>query len=154
VLGRKLIIVVAVATTLATGDVPPATSQVPPPELHVVLVLEITDPQAWVALHEETLGAPSPGTKPLDVSVAATTGGRRSITLGEPRFDVAVVRGFPAFKVTVHGKIGVSEALLALGPFEQAVLDKQTTTGECEVWLLYVLSNVTARLLEMHVTQR
>jgi len=120
------------------------------PDINVMLVLEIPNVAAWIALQEEALLAPPPGVKPLEVSVAATTGGRRAIMLDQPNFEVATIKGLAAFKVTVRGKLTVSEAIGALGPFEYAVTEK---AGDTEVGLLYGLSSVTARLLEMYVTR-
>lgn len=127
-----------------------ATAQSLLPDMDVVLVLEIADAAGWIALQEEALVTPPPGAKPLEVSVAATTGGRRSITLGQPNFEVAIIRGLPAFKVTVRAKLTASAAIGTLGPFEYALTEK---AGDAEVGLLYGLSTVTARLLEVYVTR-
>jgi hypothetical protein len=131
----------------------PATAQSPLPDVDVVLVLEIADAAGWIAVQGEVLVTPPAGPKPLGVSVAATTGGRRSIMLGQPRFEVALIKGIPAFRVTVHGKMPVSEALGALGAFEHAIIEKQAGPGDSELGLSYGLSTVTARFLEMYVTR-
>jgi hypothetical protein len=119
----------------------------------VVLILEVADAAAWVGLHEEVLMTPQPGTRPLGIGVAATTGGRKTIALSQPRFEVSLIKANPAFKVTVRGKMGPNEALGALGPFEYALLEKQTAAGDNEVELSYGLSSVSARVLEMYITR-
>jgi hypothetical protein len=132
---------------------PPAAAQSQPADVDIVLVVEITDLAGWVALQEASLATPQPGQRPVGVSVAAATGGRRSITLAQPRFDVAMIKGIAAFKVTMYGKMGVSEAVGSLGAFEQALIERQGPSGDSTIGLLYGLTNVEARMLEMYVTR-
>ena len=130
----------------------PAAAQSQLPDVDVVLVLEVGDLAGWAAVQDEVLSTPQPGPKPLAVSVAAESG-RRSIALGQPRFEVALVRGTPAIKVTVHGKIGGGEAVGTLATFESVLIERQAAGADSDVGLLYGLSGVTARVLEMYVTR-
>ena len=120
-------------------------------DVDVVLVLEVADAAGWVVLQDEVLVTPQPGPKPLSISVEAATGGRRSIALAQPRFEVALIKGTPAFKVTVYGKLGGTEARSTLGAFEYALIEKQSSAGDTDVGLLYGLSTVSARILEMYI---
>jgi hypothetical protein len=146
------VLFVLVALTAGEGSDPSqAASQLP--DLTIVLVMEVADTAGWVALQDEVLVTPQPGPKPLIVSVAATTGGRRSIALAQPRFDVALIKGTGAFKVTVYGKMGGNEAPGALGVFQYALIEEQAAQSDSEVGVMYGLSTVAARVLEMYVTR-
>jgi hypothetical protein len=147
-----LVALFALVATVAEGVDPlQATPQLP--DLTIVLVMEVSDTAGWVALQDEVLLTPQPGQKLLTVSVAAATGGRRSIALAQPRFDVALIKGTGTFKVTVYGKMGGNEAPGALGVFQYALIEEQAAQTDSEVGIAYGLSTVTARILEMYVTR-
>jgi hypothetical protein len=137
----------------ATGA-PPAVAQASPGgDVNIILILEIADAAGWVALHDGALVTPEPGSRPLGVTVAARTGSSRSIWIAQPRFEVAMFKGIAAFKVTVHGKMGISEAVGTLGAFQHALLEQQGAPGDGAVGLQYGLTTVEARMLEMYVTR-
>jgi hypothetical protein len=144
---------VLVMSLFVAAPVAAQVPQQPGGDVDIILILEITDTAGWVILQEEALVTPQPGPRPLSVSVAATTGGRRSISLAQPRFELAMIKGIASFKVTVHGKMGISEAVGALGAFEQALIEQQAPPGDSGVGLQYGLTTVSARMLEMYVTR-
>jgi hypothetical protein len=123
------------------------------PDVDVALVLQVRDVPGWLALYTEVLGTSKQIPKLLGVSVDRGTGGRRSLLVSQPKFEVSVAKGAPHFKVVVHGKVSAHEALSALLPFQLAVVNLQAAGDGSEAVLSYGLSSVVADLVEFYVVR-
>jgi hypothetical protein len=122
------------------------------PYVDVVLIAEVYDASAWVALHQEVLATPTGSAKDLQATVPARTGGGRAITIEQPKFTVALVvaGGKSLVKVTITGKIAPSLALVLVAPFQQAAMEIQSGAVANELHLTYGLTNVAGQLLELY----
>ena len=122
------------------------------PYVDVVLIAEVYDATAWVALHQEVLATPTGSSKDLQATVPARTGGGRTITIEQPKFGVALVvtGGKSLARVTVTGKIAPSLALVLVAPFQQAAMEIQSGAVVNELHLTYGLTNVAGSLLEVY----
>lgn len=129
----------------------PARAQQALPDVDVALVLEVRDAPAWSALYAEVLGTAEQVPKPLGVSVAAGTGGHRTLLLNRPKFEVSVTMGAPFFKIVARGKVSGHEALGAVPPFQLAVVNLQAGQVSSEAVISYGLSSVVANLVELYV---
>jgi hypothetical protein len=122
-------------------------------DIDVILIAEVADRAGWLGLHQEVLSTPGNSARSLRVSLPAGTGGNRSVNIEQPKFLVTVLptlRHGPV-KVTVTGKVLAAEALAVLTPFEHAALEVQAGAIENELTLLYGLSSVVGRLIELHL---
>jgi hypothetical protein len=133
----------------------PASGAAALPDVDIAMVVEIRDTVGWLALYEEVLGTPSDSAKPLAVSVTASTGGTRWITVLQPKFNTQLYlgQGMASLKVVLSGKLSGADALRGLAPFEQAVLEMQAGAVANSVVLSYGLSGATAELLELHLAR-
>lgn len=147
---RALVLVV-----LVLAPALPARAAGTLPDVDVVLVIEVSDANAWLAMHEEVLATAREAPRALGVTVAAVTGGRRSVTLLQPRFDTEILlhSGARTVKVVVAGKVPGAEALVTLTQFKAAVLAMQAGVLENAVALSFGLTSVTAQLLELHLSR-
>ena len=124
------------------------------PDLDVIIIFEVRDTAAWLALQEDVYAASANATKVLQVAVTADSGETRSVVIAQPKFTVSLVKGAHLFKVMVTGKIPAAAGFAGLGAFEYGVLDAQQRARDNQVvGIYYGLSNVAADLLEMHVTR-
>lgn len=123
------------------------------PDVEIVLVVEVDDVTGWLALHETVLATTLEAPKALVVSASAATGGRRTISVVQPRFDtqIYVTPGVQSVRVMVSGKIPGTEALRGLTLFQASVLAIQAGALDNEVMLAYGISGVRAELLELHL---
>lgn len=152
---RRSVPTLLLLIALCTGTPLPGTAAAAPgglPYVDVVLIAEVYDARAWVALHQEVLATPSGSTKDLQATLPARTGGGRAITIEQPKFTVALVvtGGKSLAKVTVTGKIAPSLALVLVAPFQQAAMEIQSGTVVNELHLTYGLTNVAGSLLELY----
>jgi hypothetical protein len=124
-------------------------------DVDVILVVDVDDVGSWLALHQEVLAAASDSARPLQVTLPARTGGRRMIALERPKFtaSLGIGGGTPSVKVTIVGKVNGADALGVLTPFEQAAFEVQAGAVPNELTLLYGLSGVAGRLLELHLSR-
>ena len=143
-----LLVLFAVASTSVA-----AHAQTALPDLDVTLVLEVQDTGGWLGLHDAVLGTTSDAPKPLQLIVPAATGGSRSLTIRSPKFTTSFVLNAAAIKVVVTGRVLSAEALRSLSVFEQAVFDIQIGKLENQMTLVYGLSELPTRLVELHVTR-
>jgi hypothetical protein len=147
---RIMGMVVMAVALLGAPMARPAVAQVTElPDVDVVLVVEVRDAVSWMALQQSVLATPRDGSKSLLLSVAAGTGGERSLAIRQPRFDVALTRGNPAIVVQVTGKVSGADALRGLTPFTHAVSDAHQRGGENAILLTYGLYDVIAILVEL-----
>jgi hypothetical protein len=132
----------------------PARSHAAPglPDVEVVLIAEVRDTAGWLALHQEVLSTSATSSKVLRATLPARTGGSRSIDIDQPRFTVGLITtdGKAQAKVTVSGKLSPSLALAVVTPFQQAAMEIQAGLVTNEVSLVYGLSGVSGRLLELY----
>jgi hypothetical protein len=133
----------------------PAAAAGPLADLDIVLVLEVEDVTAWLALHEAVLATSRDAPKPLAVGVAGATGGRRSIIVHRPRFETQIFMntGRSAVRIVVAGTLSGAEALVTLTQFEAAVLAIQAGSVENELLLTYELAVVSAHLFELYISR-
>jgi hypothetical protein len=126
-----------------------------PVDIDVLLIVEIQDTGGWLALHQEVLAAVNETARSLVVALPARTGGNRTVNLERPKFTASMVTaaGPPTVKVAIAGKINGSDALTVVMPFQHAALEVQAGTVPNEVTLIYGLSGVVSRLLELHITR-
>lgn len=122
------------------------------PDVDVVLIADVHDVVAWLALHQEVLSTPTGSSKALRATLPARTGGSRSIDIEQPRLTVglATTDGIAQVNVTVAGKVPASLALAVVTPFQQAAMEIQAGWVTNEVSLAYGLSAVRGRLLELY----
>jgi hypothetical protein len=122
------------------------------PDVDVVLIAEVQDTAGWLALHQEVLSTPAGSTKVLRATLPARTGGSRSVDIEQPRFTVGLVTtdGKAQVKVTIAGKLPPSLALAVVTPFQQAAMEIQAGLVVNEISLVYGLSGVAGRLLELY----
>jgi hypothetical protein len=144
-------LLLALLTVVSTIDA--AHAQAPLPDLDVTLVLEVQDTAGWLGLHDTVLGTTSDAPKPLQLIVPAVTGGIRSLTIRSPKFTTSFVLNAAAIKVVMTGRVLGAEALRGLSVFEQAVFDMQVGKLENQVTLVYGLSELPTRIVELHVTR-
>lgn len=125
-----------------------------PADVDAMLVVEIEDVAGWLALHQEVLGATETA-RPLMVALPARTGGDRIIALERPKFTVSLVIGqaTPAVKIAIAGKIRGSDALTIVTPFQHAAMEVQARIVPNHITLVYGLSAVIGRLLELHISR-
>lgn len=125
-----------------------------PPDVDVVLVIEVSDTASWLALQDEVLRSAADSGKAL-VSVAAPSGGQRSITIIKPKFatEIYLHSGVKSLKVVLTGKVVAGEALANLTNFERAVLRIQAGMEDNHLTLNYGLTGVYAQLLEMYLSR-
>ena len=125
-----------------------------PADVDAMLVVEIEDVAGWLALHQEVLGATETA-RPLMVALPARTGGDRIIALERPKFTVSLVIGqpTPAVKVAIAGKIRGSDALTIVTPFQHAAMEVQARVVPNRITLVWGLSAVIGRLLELHISR-
>jgi acetylornithine deacetylase/succinyl-diaminopimelate desuccinylase-like protein len=123
------------------------------PDVEIVLVVEVDDVTGWLVLHETVLATTREAAKALVVSAGAATGGRRTISVVQPRFDIQiyVAPGVHSVRVMVSGKIPGAEALRGLTLFQASVLAIQAGALDNELTLAYGISGVRAELLELHL---
>ncbi len=150
VLGSIAILVLGVVGVSAPDR---AAAQSALPDVDLQIVLDVPNSAAWLSLYSEALGTRPDSPKPLVLSVAAGTGGQRSITVFAPKFQVTIQQGARTYKVVVAGKISGTEALGNLPAFEAAVLDMQAGSVPNEIVLLYGLSSVIGGLTELDLTR-
>lgn len=143
---------VLLALLLAVG---PAWAQQPLPDVDIMLAVEVFDAPAWLSLHDEVLGTPKEAPKPLGLSLMAGSGGRRWITVNQPKFatDIILTDGVRTLKVVVSGKISGAEALSTLSPFALAVTQAQAGSVQNQLTMVYGLSGVNGRLLEVQISR-
>jgi hypothetical protein len=144
----------AVVLVLIASLASPALAGPAPIDIDVLIVMEIQDVGGWLALHQDVLGA-GEFVRPLVVTLPARTGGNRSLSLERPKFTVSLAIGHtvPTVKVAVAGKVNGSEALMVVTPFQHAALEVQSGVVPNEVTLMYGLSGVIGRLLELHISR-
>jgi len=147
---RLLIAVVVLLTA-----VPEAGAMGTLPDVDVILVIEVSDANAWLAMHEEVLGTAAESPKALGVTVAGATGGQRSLTIYQPRFDTEILlhSGARSIKVVVAGKVPGNQGLSTLTHFKAAVLAMQAGVVSNEIVLSYGLTGVSAQLLVLHLSR-
>jgi hypothetical protein len=148
-----LAVLLSVLSLFAAGSVeagPTITADV-----EVALVVEIDDVTSWLSLHQEVLAAASESSRPLFVTLPARTGGRRMVGVERPKFtaSLGVGQGTSTVKVTIFGKINGADALSVVTPFEQAAFEVQAGAVPNEATLVYGLSAVIGRLLELHFSR-
>jgi len=147
----------AVVLGVMTVSLPAGRARAAPTNLDVdvTLVVEIQDVGSWLGLHQEVLAAATDSGRPLVASLPARTGGRRSIALERPKFtaSLAVGQGTSSVKVTIAGQVNGADAPGLLTPFEQAAFEVQAGTVPNELTLIYGLSGVMGRLLELHLSR-
>jgi hypothetical protein len=148
-----LAVVLSVFSILVAGSVhagPTITADV-----EVLLVVEIDDVASWLSLHQDVLAAASESTRALFVTLPARTGGRRMVGVERPKFtaSLGVGQGTSTVKVTIFGRINGADALGVVTPFEQAAFEVQAGTVPNEATLVYGLSAVIGRLLELHFSR-
>jgi hypothetical protein len=124
-------------------------------DVDVVLVVEIEDVASWLSLHQEVLAAANESTRPLFVTLPARTGGGRMVGMERPKFTASLGggQGTPTVKVTIFGRINGADALSVVTPFQQAAFEVQAGAVPNEATLLYGLSSVVGRLLELHLSR-
>jgi hypothetical protein len=124
-------------------------------DVDVILIVEIQDIGGWLALHQEVLAAITETARSLVVGLPARTGGNRTVNLERPKFTASMVTapGPPTVKVAIAGKINGADALIVVMPFQQAALEAQAGAVPNEVTLIYGLSGVVGRLLELHISR-
>jgi hypothetical protein len=124
------------------------------PDVDITLVAEIPDTAGWLAMHQEAIGSASAG-KPLRLGLPVGTGGTRWLRVDEPKFSVAILAasGQRVVKLGVTGKLPAGEALGALVLFEHAAIEVQAGIVPNELNLIYGLSSVSARLLELYFSR-
>ena len=147
---RQLVIVIA-ALLLLVAPVHAGSL----PDVDVVLVVEVRDANAWLAMHQQVLGSSHDSPTPLTVSIDAATAGRRAITVYQPRFDtdILVAPGVRTLKVVIAGKLAGNEALTTLTHFKWAVLSIQAGTLENSLTLTYGLSALNVQLVELQLSR-
>jgi hypothetical protein len=125
------------------------------PDVDILLIVEIKDLEGWLTLHQEVLAAVTETARPLVVALPARTGGNRTINLLRPKFTASLAIGpeSPTVKVAIAGKVEGGEALRVVTPFQQAALEVQAGAVPNEVTLIYGLSGVIGRLLELHISR-
>lgn len=123
-----------------------------PPDVEVVLIAEVHDTAGWLALHQEVLSTSAASSKVLRATLPARTGGSRSIDIAQPRFTVGLITndGKAQVKVTVSGTLSPSLAMAVVTPFQQAAMEIQAGLVGNEIGLVYGLSGVSGRLLELY----
>jgi hypothetical protein len=124
-------------------------------DVDVLLIVEIQDIGGWLTLHQEVLAAVTETARSLVVGLPARTGGNRTVNLERPKFTASMVTapGPPTVKVAIAGKINGSDALMVVIPFQHAALEVQAGAVPNEVTLIYGLSGVVGRLLELHISR-
>lgn len=142
----------ALGLLLAAG--PAAAAQASLPDVDVMLVAEIPDTESWLAMHQEAIGTAG-STKPLRLGLPAGVGGTRWLRVDEPKFSVAIVPtgGRRLVKLAVTGRLAGSDALSGLVPFEHAAIEVQAGALPNELSLIYGLTVVSGRLLELYFSR-
>src|SRR5687768_14155274 len=109
-----LVFLLAAALLVLAGATGPAFAA-GPPDVDVVLVIEVTDTASWLTLQDEVLRSAADSGKAV-VSVAASSGGQRSIALVKPKFasEIYLHSGIKSLKVVITGKVVAGEALASL----------------------------------------
>lgn len=145
----------AVAVLVSAGRPGTAAAQFSLPDVDIALVVQVEDLSGWLSLHSEVLGTPKESPKLLGVTLPAGTGGRRSITVMQPKFhaELNLTQGSRSLKLVVSGKVSGAEALHGLPLFEHAVLEVQAGVVENQLSLVYGLSEITGQLLELHLAR-
>ncbi len=142
---------VAIVVFVLTGEA--VASQTQFSDVEVLIVAEVADSAAWLALHQEVLGTPSNSPRVLRANLPSGTAGGRSLTIEDPKFAVAIVTGQAQWpvRVTVTGKVAGTEAISQLRPFQHAALEVQAGWVQNELTLFFGLSGVVGRLLELQL---
>ncbi|MGH7389416.1 MAG: hypothetical protein ACREM3_08130 [Candidatus Rokuibacteriota bacterium] len=145
-----LLALLVVLAVVASGG--GASAQTALPDVEIVLIVEVQDAVAWAALHQEVIATVGEG-KPLRATLPAGTGGDRSVIVYQPKFTASVITadGRRLVKVGVAGKLRGAEALGSMTAFEMAAVDIQAGAIGNDLGLLYGLSSVNARLVELHL---
>lgn len=153
---RRSLTFAALAATALLALLPAprlAAAQAPLPDVDLTLVMEVRDIPGWRAFHTEVLGTHEQGQKGLDVAIDTGNGGSRALTVPKPKFEVVLVKGAPAFRVVVRGKLSGVQAFREVGAFEEALAESHGRPGEAVVGLYYGLSSVGAQLIELYVAR-
>jgi hypothetical protein len=147
----RLLAIVTISILLASAAQAAST----PIDVDVLLIVEIQDIGGWLTIHQDVLAAVTDTARPLVVALPARTGGNRTINLERPKFtaSLAVGTGASTVKVAVAGKVNGSDALRVVTPFQHAALEVQAGVMPNEVTLIYGLSGVVGRLLELHISR-
>jgi hypothetical protein len=150
---RHARVLLTVLATILVATVPVAAA--PLPDIDIALTVEVQDPNTWLQMHEEVLATPPESAKRLTISVDAATGGRRAITVAQPRFDttISLVPGARPMQIVVAGKVQGADALSTLTQFEWAILSIQVGHLKNELSLSYSLSAMKASLIEMKLSR-
>lgn len=150
---RAVIVLALVGALLAAvADLHAAPAGLP--DVDITLVAEIPDTAGWLAMHQEAIGSASTG-KPLRLGLPAGTGGTRWLRVDEPKFSVAILATSSqrVVKLGVTGKLPAGEALSTLVLFEQAAIQVQAGLVPNDLSLVYGLSSVSGRLLELYFSR-
>jgi hypothetical protein len=131
-----------------------AAAPVALPDVGVTVVAEVPDTTGWLALHQEAIGSAGAG-QALRLGLPAGTGGTRWLRVDDPKFSVAILAGGGqrVVKLGVTGKLAAGEALSSLVLFEHAAIEVQAGAVPNELTLIYGLSTVTGRLLELYFSR-
>ncbi|MGH7312201.1 MAG: hypothetical protein ACREJV_03435 [Candidatus Rokuibacteriota bacterium] len=124
--------------------------------MDIVLVAEVHDLAGWLSVHQEAIGTPPASGKPLRLSLPAGTGGNRWLRVDQPKFAVQIITydGSRGAKIGISGKILAPEAQNALIGFEHSAVEVQSGTLVNELTILYGLTGVVGRLLELHLSRQ
>jgi hypothetical protein len=147
-----LVVVAVLGATAGAGGAGPAALA----DVDVVLIGEFQDTGGWLALHQEVLATVNDTTRPLVVTLPAKTGGSRTIYLERPKFTASLVVApgtTPTIKVAIAGKVNGADALRVVTPFQHAALEVNAGAVPNALSLVYGLSGVVGRLLELHVSR-
>ena len=153
VLRACLAVVLGMMTTMLAAESAPAAPAAF--DVDVILVVEVQDVGSWLGLHQEVLAAAPDSGRPLVVALPARTGGRRMISLERPKFtaSLAVGGGASSVKVTIAGKVNGADGPGLLAPFEEAAFEVQAGSVPNDLTLIYGLSGVVGRVLELHISR-
>ena len=145
----------AVVVCVITASLLAPCAHAAPTDVDLVVIVEIQDVGSWLGLHQEVLAAAADSARPVVVALPARTGGRRLIALEHPKFTAALVvgQGTSSVKVTLAGAVNGAEAPGLLTPFEQAAFEVQAGSVPNELTLMYGLSGVVGRLLELYISR-
>lgn len=123
----------------------------PAAEMDIILAAEIRDLTDWLAFHQEVVSTPPESGKPLLLSLPGDTGGDRWLRVDSPKFLVKIdtADGSRLVKLTITGKLFGAAAQRDLIAFERAAFLVQTGAVANQLSIVYGLTEVAGRLIEI-----
>ncbi len=142
----------ALTVLLCVADLP-ASAQAPG-EVKVKLGIEISDSDSWLAFRESVLAIPVDTARVATITVAAQTGGSKSIVLDSVKLESKASMKERATKILViiSGKMAGVPALRTLEAFEQAFFQMQAGAIANDVAMAYGMFGVIGRLTDIKVS--